>query len=272
MSHTFSKDTQLCVSLSARPSTIGTRFHNYLYEALGLDFVYKAFAPVDLAAAIQGMRGLPIRGAGLSMPLKEAVIPLLDSLDESARAIQAVNTIVNTDGHLRGYNTDMQAVATLLREAGVSASDHVAVIGSGGMAKACAAAVQSLGVTNAVVVARHVERGESLAKSYGFGFANRCDEADVVINATPVGMAGGEAASQLPVSEATVTGARLVMDCVAIPADTPLIRFAETAHVRTVRGTQIMTLQAVEQFELYTGVTPSAELVAAAATFSRKEN
>ena len=85
-------------------------------------------------------------------------------------------------------------------------------------------------------------------------------------------MAGGDAASQLPVSEATVTGARLVMDCVAIPADTPLIRFAETANVRTVRGTQIMTLQAVEQFKLYTGVTPDAELVEAAATFSRKEN
>ena len=257
------------MSLSARPSTIGTRFHNYLYEALGLDFIYKAFAPVDIGAAIQGMRGLPIRGAGISMPFKEAVIPLIDSLDESARAIQAVNTIVNTDGHLRGYNTDMQAVATLLREAGVSASDRVAVIGSGGMAKACVAAVQSLGVTNAVVVARQAERGENLANLYDFGFAKGCDGADVVINATPVGMAGGDAASQLPVSEGTVTGARLVMDSVAVPADTPLIRLAESSNVRTVSGTQIMTLQAVEQFKLYTGVTPGAELVEAAALYSR---
>lgn len=96
----LTKDTQLCISLSGRPSNIGTRFHNRLYAELGLDFVYKAFAPTDLAQAVAGIRGLPIRGAAVSMPFKERVIPLLDDLDASARAIDSVNTIVNDDGVL----------------------------------------------------------------------------------------------------------------------------------------------------------------------------
>jgi hypothetical protein len=79
------------VSLAARPSNIGTRFHNFLYDELGLDFVYKAFAPVDLEAAVAGIRGLGIRGAGVSMPFKEACIPLLDELDPSAAAIDSAD-------------------------------------------------------------------------------------------------------------------------------------------------------------------------------------
>ncbi len=106
----------LCISLAARPSNIGTRFHNYLYEALGLNYIYKAFAPTDITAAVAGIRGLPIRGAAVSMPYKEAVIPLVDRLDPSARAIDSVNTIVNDDGILTAYNTDYLAVARLLRD------------------------------------------------------------------------------------------------------------------------------------------------------------
>ncbi len=104
MSQKINKDTHLCISLAGRPSNIGTRFHNFLYEELGLDFVYKACTTTDLAAAIAGIRGLGIRGCGVSMPYKEACIPCLDELDASARALQSVNTIVNDDGYLRAYN------------------------------------------------------------------------------------------------------------------------------------------------------------------------
>ena len=113
MAPRINKDTRLCISLSGRPSNIGTRFHNYLYDELGLDYVYKAFAPTDIEAAVTGIRGLGIRGAGVSMPFKEKVIPLVDVMHESARAIDSVNTIVNEDGVLHAYNTDFQAVLDL---------------------------------------------------------------------------------------------------------------------------------------------------------------
>src|ERR671935_2616432 len=94
----LNKDTRLCISLAGRPSNIGTRFHNYLYELLGLDFIYKAFTTTDITAAIGGVRALGIRGCSVSMPFKQDVIALVDEVEESARAIDAVNTVVNDGG------------------------------------------------------------------------------------------------------------------------------------------------------------------------------
>ncbi|MEO6143461.1 MAG: shikimate 5-dehydrogenase, partial [Dermatophilaceae bacterium] len=91
----LNKDMSLCISLSGHPSNIGTRFHNYLYEQIGLNFIYKAFSTNDIAGAIAGVRALGIRGCSVSMPFKEAVIPLVDTLEPSAAAIESVNTIVN---------------------------------------------------------------------------------------------------------------------------------------------------------------------------------
>ncbi|MDR6151402.1 shikimate 5-dehydrogenase [Sphingomonas sp. SORGH_AS742] len=94
------RDTRLCMSLSARPGNFGSRFHNRLYELTGLDYVYKSFSTTDLAAAVGGIRALDIRGCAISMPFKEAVIPMLDGLAGSAAAIDSVNTIVNDGGRL----------------------------------------------------------------------------------------------------------------------------------------------------------------------------
>jgi shikimate dehydrogenase len=94
MVRSITKDTVVCMSLAGRPSNIGTRFHNFLYAELGLDFVYKAFTTTtttDLAAAIAGIQALGIRGCGVSMPYKEACIEFVDALDGSAQVIGSVN-------------------------------------------------------------------------------------------------------------------------------------------------------------------------------------
>ena len=122
MTVSLNKNTTLCISLAARPSNFGTRFHNYLYDLLDIDFVYKAFTTTDIAGAIAGVRALGIRGCSVSMPFKEEVIALVDELDASATAIQSINTIVNDDGYLRAYNTDYLAVAQLLAESAIDPS------------------------------------------------------------------------------------------------------------------------------------------------------
>lgn len=104
----LNKDTTLCISLAGRPSNIGTRFHNFLYDELGLNFVYKAFTTGDIEGAIRGVQALGIRGCSVSMPYKEAVIPLVDELEPSAAAIESVNTIVNDDGRLTASNSDYE--------------------------------------------------------------------------------------------------------------------------------------------------------------------
>ncbi len=188
----LNKDMTLCISLSARPSNNGTRFHNHLYEALGLNWIYKAFAPTDLRQAIEGVRGLGIRGCAISMPYKEDVIALVDRMDPSAQAIDSVNTIVNDDGVLTAHNTDYSAIAQLIAENDLDPASSVLLLGSGGMAKATAAAFRDAGFTDVTIVARNASAGRALAELYGFAWRAEAGDttADVIVNVTPIGMAG----------------------------------------------------------------------------------
>ncbi|MBS7538018.1 shikimate 5-dehydrogenase [Ancylobacter lacus] len=262
--------TRLCMSLAARPGRFGSRFHNALYEALGLDYVYKAFTTTDLPAAIGGIRALGIRGCAISMPFKEAVIPLLDGLEGSAAAIDSVNTIVNDAGRLTGFNTDYTAIATLLDEAGIAPSTPFLLRGSGGMAKAVAAALRDRGHRAGTLIARNAAAGRPLAALYGFDWAAEATgrSAPLIINATPLGMAGADPTA-LAFDDATIAAADIVFDVVAIPIDTPLMQAAARAGKRRISGADVAVLQAVEQFVLYTGIRPSAELIEAAAAAAR---
>ncbi len=271
MTRQITKDTTLCMSLAARPSNFGTRFHNYLYEALGLDYLYKAFTTTDLPAAIGGVRALGIRGCAISMPFKEAVITLVDEMDDSARVIESVNTIVNTAGHLKAYNTDYLAIRKLLAEHRVPSGYTFALRGSGGMAKAVACALRDAGFRNGTIVARNEAVGRSLAGLYGFDWRAEMGgaTADLLINVTPLGMAGGAEAESLAFDEEAVKVARMVFDVVALPPETPLIRRAREFDKPVITGAEVFAIQAVEQFALYTGVRPDDQLFQRAAAYAR---
>ena len=267
----LNKDMTLCISLSARPSNNGTRFHNHLYEALGLNWIYKAFAPTDLAQAIAGVRGLGIRGCAISMPYKEDVIALVDRMDASASAIDSVNTIVNDAGVLTAYNTDYSAIAQLIEHAGLDPAASVLLRGSGGMAKATAAAFRDAGFARVTIVARNEERGRALADLNGFAGRPEDGEAtaDVLVNVTPIGMSGGPDEQALAFTAEAIAAASVVFDVVALPAETPLISAGRAAGKTVITGAEVATLQALEQFVLYTGIRPSAEQVREAEEFMR---
>jgi shikimate dehydrogenase len=267
----LSKDTRLCISLAARPSNIGTRFHNYLYDLLGLDFIYKAFTTTDIGAAIGGVRALGIRGCSVSMPFKQDVIALVDEVEESARAINAVNTIVNDDGHLAASNTDYIAVQRLIERHGLDGSQSLLIHGSGGMASAVGTAFRDNDFHKGLVVARNAETGEDMARRLDYDFAPEVGSrtADVIVNVTPVGMAGGPEEQLSPFETSTITTADTVFDVVAVPSETPLIASARAAGVKVITGAEVIALQAAEQFERYTGVRPTEEQVADASAVSR---
>jgi shikimate dehydrogenase len=260
------------MSLAGRPSNIGTRFHNFLYDELDLDIVYKAFTTTDLTAAIARVRALGIRGCGVSMPYKEACIRYVDAMDDSAEAIRSVNTIVNTNGQLRAYNTDYLAIAKLLAEHQIPVDHTFAVLGSGGMAKAVVAALRDAGFHTGTVVARNAQTGAALADQYGYTW--RADlgssRPQLLVNATPVGMSGGPAADALPVEPAVVDTTETIFDVVALPAPTTLVRRARAQDKQVITGAEVIALQAVEQFVLYTGVRPTDDQMRRAAEFSRE--
>lgn len=266
----LNKDTSVCISLSGRPSNIGTRFHNFLYRELGLNFLYKAFSTDDITAAIGGVRAFGFRGCSVSMPFKEAVIPLVDNLEGSAKAIESVNTIVNTDGVLTAYNTDYEAIAELIESHNLDRDQMVFVRGSGGMAKAVVAAFRDAGFAKLLVIARNKTAGEALASKYGYT-ATQTEPADttgIIVNVTPLGMDGPNAAA-LSYSAEQIAMATTVFDVVAFPAETPLIKAARAAGKGVITGAEVIALQAAQQFELYTGVAITADQVWRASEFSR---
>lgn len=265
----LSKDTRLCISLAGRPSNLGTRFHNHLYAELGLDFLYKAFTTDDLPGAIRGVRALGIRGCSVSMPFKAAVLPLVDDVEQSAAAIDAANTIVNDGGLLRASNTDVEAVALLLEERQVPVGGRVVIRGSGSMASAVSAAFARAGFDRVTIWARNAAAGAAIAARDGHRFQETApDRADVLVNVTPLGMTGPEAHA-LSFDPDLIRAARIVVDVVATPVETPLIRAAAAAGIPVIAGSDVHALQAALQFERYTGVVPTREQVEQARDFAR---
>jgi shikimate dehydrogenase len=268
----LNKDMSVCISLAGRPSNHGTRFHNFLYDELGLNFIYKAFTTDDLEGAVRGIRALGIRGCSVSMPFKEAVIPLVDVIEESAGAIESVNTIVNDDGVLTASNTDYEAVAQLIAEHGLDPAARVLVRGSGGMAKAVVAAFRGAGFDDLTVLARNEAVGAALAVKYGYEWVPdaAAPTFDVIVNVTPLGMQGPDAAV-VAFDEPFIERASTVFDVVAFPAETPLVRAARASGTPVITGAEVIALQAARQFERYTGVALTRDQVERASAFSRSE-
>lgn len=262
----LNRDTTVCISLSGRPSNHGIKFHNYLYEKFGLDFLYKAMTTTDIEAAIGGVRALGIRGCSVSMPFKQAVIPLVNEMDYSAEVIGAVNTIVNTDGYLKAYNTDVIAVVSLLASHRVDPALPFLLRGSGGMAAAVAGAFYDAGFRTGTIIARNEEAGRALAERYGYTWAAEVGEltAPVIVNVTPIGMEGGPEVDTLAYPAPAIEAAQVVFDVVAMPVETPLIRAGRAAGKEVITGGEVIALQAAEQFKLYTGVEVSDADVAEA--------
>lgn len=263
----LNKDTVLCISISARPGSFGMTVHNAAYRAVGLDFIYKAFRVEDLAGALAGVRALGIRGCSVSMPFKERAIAFVDSVDAVAASIGAINTIINESGRLVGFNTDVFGVRAALEPLPISRDGQVLVLGAGGMARAIVYALKSLGFTRIALTNR------SAARLDGWPSALQCPivpweernevPAQLLVNATSVGMA--PLPQEMPVVEALLSRVGMVVDAVASPAETRLVRTARRFEKPVVTGVEISLFQAAEQFRLYTKHEPPLGVMRAAA-------
>jgi shikimate dehydrogenase len=248
----------LCGSMSLHPVSTGASMHLAGYRALGLDFTYVPFAVTDPEGALRGMRALGVRGLGVSMPYKQAVIPLLDALDPLAERIGAVNTIVNDGGRLTGHNTDWIGAVRALEEATSLRGARVLLLGAGGAARAIAFGLAERGA--AVTVAnRDLDKARQLAAAIGCAAAPLDDATfaaphEVVVNATSRGMA--EVDPRSPVPEEALREGLTVMDIVYKPMETELVGAALRRGATVLHGGRMLLHQAAEQFRLYTGMEP----------------
>jgi len=255
--------------------------HNAALAELGLDWVYVAYpvAPDRVGDAVAGVRGLGIVGLNVTIPHKQAVVPHLDDLDQTARDLEAANTIHNRDGRLLGYNTDGPGLLRALAEAEAQVDGkRVAVLGAGGSARAVAFALCRAGIAGLSLLNRTPARAEELASLLAdrAGFADArvaglvgdesrraVEQAEVLVDCTSVGMHPREDVPPVVPAEWLHEG-QVVCDLTYTPRDTVLLKAARARGARTVDGTGMLVHQGAIALEIWTGAKAPVETMRAA--------
>lgn len=257
--------------------TMSPVMHNAAFREMELDFIYVAFRvrPDELTKAVDGMRALGIRGINVTIPHKVNVIPLLDRLDPSAEKTGAVNTIVNDEGILTGFNTDGYGFLQALFGKGIDPEGkNIAVLGAGGAARA---AVFTLADKKANIVILNRASGMDRAKKLAAlvtetakykidvmvldngNLADVLKKSDILVNTTSVGMSPDNEKSLVP---AELLKPKLtVFDIVYNPVNTRLLRDAAAAGAETINGVDMLVWQGARAFEIWTGKKPPVELM-----------
>jgi len=268
--------------------TMSPAMQNAAFRDKGIDYLYVPFRvkPENLGKAVEGMRALNIKGLNVTIPHKVAVIPFLDELDDLAEKIGAVNTIVNEDGMLKGYNTDATGFLRALLESGIELEDkNIVILGAGGASRAISLTLAE-GGANLVILNRLLELdwAEELAgrlsqictsevKALEMNRQNllrTLDKATLLVNATSVGMSPN--IEQTPVDSDLLRQDLTVFDIVYNPVKTRLLREAEAAGAKTVSGVEMLVWQGALAFELWTGLKAPVELMKKETTRRLQEN
>ncbi len=245
--------------------------HNTAFRNFNINSVYMAFKPESLAGAAAAMRSLNIKGASITIPFKTDIISLIDKVHPLALQIGAVNTLVNKDGLIEGYNTDGIGAVLALEHSGISLENsRVMIIGNGGSARAIAFTI--LGKKAEVIICgRNLSRVSELSKSLkDTGFIAETviidnitndimKRVDIIINTTPIGMSPQTSLS--PLNADFLSDHHTVFDIIYSPDTTELLKHAIRKGCKTVKGIDMLIHQGIAQFEIWTGFKPPYELI-----------
>jgi shikimate dehydrogenase len=239
---------------------------NRAFRELGINYAYSAFrvSAEQLPRAIAGVRALGMRGLNVTIPHKEAVIAFMDELDESARLIGAVNTVVNEQGRLIGYNTDgIGYVRSLHEETGFEVTDKtIAIIGAGGAARAVIYALAKNGAKRIMIANRTLSRAQQLVDHFASlvdivaietsDLHKSAPDVDLLLNTTSVGMSPQVEAC--PIEDASWIHERMVVsDLIYNPRETKLLQLARAQGAKTHGGLGMLVNQGAYAFEYWTG-------------------
>lgn len=246
--------------------SMSPNMHNAAFQTLSLNYAYAAFPirPGQLQEAVHGIRALGFRGVNVTIPHKVEIMRYLDEIDDEAREIGAVNTVVNRDGVLVGYNTDGPGfVRSLLEETQVNLSGkRVLILGAGGAARAVAVSLARNGVQHITIANRSRDKAVDLASHVKIHTdveaieldqvdARRLEDIDLLINTTSIGMY--PELDGLPISSEYLHSGLLVSDLIYNPLETRLLREARQIGASTHNGMGMFIHQGALAFQLWTG-------------------
>lgn len=229
--------------------SLSPAFHNEEYAKRGHDAVLLAFENEDLAGLVLAIRHLKIGLTAVTLPFKESILPLLDDLDPLSERLGSVNTVLNIGGKLKGCNTDYLGIKSALEDVEL-ADKKVLLLGAGGVAKPVAAFVNDSGA-ELLCMNRNRERAEALVHDFGGRVVEdpSSENFDVVINATPVGLAPN--VDETPLAAQWLRAGQVVFDIVYNPEETRLLREAKAAGAESRSGLLMFKAQALEQIRLW---------------------
>ncbi|HDO22660.1 MAG TPA: shikimate dehydrogenase [Nitrospirae bacterium] len=246
--------------------SLSPEMHNSAFGHLGLNYCYIALPvrPESLGMAIEGIRAMNFTGVNITVPHKEKVPPLLDDIDREADFIGAVNTIVNEEGKLKGYNTDGRGFIKSLDENKITYDDSsIFVIGAGGASRAVCYYL-SRKASNLRIFDIDISKAESLVNDLKTINSNvsfdsdrkKIEMSDIVINATPLGL---KADDPLPFDTEGLSEGQVVVDL--IYRDTPLLKSARQKKCETINGLGMLLWQGALAFELWTGTAAPVDIM-----------
>lgn len=248
--------------------SLSPAIHNAAYQYLGIDdqFVYLGsnVKISDLEKVVLAMRVMKnFRGLTCTIPHKIEVLKYLDWIDPVAKKIGAVNTVLNADGVLKGYNTDWQGAIIPLEKITFLKNKKVAVIGAGGAARAIVYGLL-LKKAKVKIFNRTVKKAIDLAKEFGCEGAGLNEQKEIkdfeiVINATSVGMK--PVVDKISINEQYLNKNQIVFDIVYTPIKTKLLKLAEEKGAKIISGAEMLLYQAIPQFEIYTGFKAPVEIM-----------
>lgn len=245
--------------------SLGPVMHNAAFQEQKINAVYLAFKVPSVDKAIAAIKTLDIAGASITIPHKEAVIPLLDGVDDFARSMGAVNTIVNRNGKLFGYNTDFMGAVDPIERLCDLKGRRVVVFGAGGVARAVIFGVKQRGAIP-FIVNRSKDRGKKLADELGADFISSDDvqivDPEIIVNATALGMA--PATDGIPLDPEILKPSMVVMDVVYTPVETALIQAARKKGCTVIDGMSMFVTQGALQFRFFTGKKPPVKTMKSA--------
>ena len=226
---------------------------NTAFRRETVNAVYLALQANKLTDLLKLVQEIPIQGLSVTMPLKQEIMAHLDHTDPLSAKIGAVNTVVRQEGKLYGFNTDVAGITGPLEKRLSLRGAKVLVLGAGGAARAAVFGIRDKGA-DVFILNRTPETAQKLARQSGAKTIKKDALAkttfDVIINATPIGMAGNKAPQIL---EAKDLNTRLVFDLVYNPLETPLLRLARQMNIPIITGIEMFVQQGARQFEIFTG-------------------
>ncbi len=249
--------------------SMSPHIHNDAFKQMDYNAHYHAFhiEPDELEDAVKGMKALGVSGFNVTIPHKEAIIPLLDEVDEAARRIGAVNTVVNRDGVLIGYNTDGKGYVEALKEVTMLKNKRVLIIGAGGAARAIFYTLAKEGNIQIDLYNRTACKAVELIQEFSLNHlakgisskeaVNRMKDYDVVVQTTSVGMFPYTEESPFPLIN--IKEGAVFSDIIYNPIETRLLRDAKALGAVTQNGVSMFAYQAAFAFEHWTGQLPDTD-------------